>query len=435
MKRRVQKGINLTTIFTVFLVSLVAIFVTLEFVSNRINKQYISVQSSIDSYIICEKASQTIKDVANYLTDKAQLFIMNHEVKYVDEYIEEKFVTKRRESAVQDLLDMTSPTDITYRRIQIAMEQSESLSKMEMYAMALAYEAMGVKDLPIQFAGISVDRNSNLVADEKQKTAEQAIFGDGYSISKLRVNENCASTISDIENNIQRQLQDNSERLSNFLHIVNTIQLVLLVLTVVFFVLIAFLVLMPLRSFVSSIRSDGRLEVVGSREFRFLAETYNDVHEFDALTNILNRRAFEELCQRSEESKDVLALIFVDLDNFKGINDTLGHAKGDLVLKNVASNLKAVFRKKDHVFRIGGDEFAVICPGLTKENEDTVIEKINILNNYIAKIDMDYYVSVSAGMAFSTNGYSKTLYENADKALYKTKENGKRGISVWDQVL
>ncbi len=133
------------------------------------------------------------------------------------------------------------------------------------------------------------------------------------------------------------------------------------------------LVVVPLMRCGESIRQGKTFPVEGADELRVLAETYNKMYaenqeaqalirhkaEHDPLTDLLNRGSFEKLLRLYEEDA-AFALIIVDVDFFKGVNDTYGHAVGDDILKTVAELLRTAFRSVDHVCRIGGDEFAVI---------------------------------------------------------------------------
>lgn len=89
--------------------------------------------------------------------------------------------------------------------------------------------------------------------------------------------------------------------------------------------------------------------------------------EHDAMTELLNRRSFEKLLKIHEEGNSSYALILVDVDTFKSVNDTYGHDMGDHILKKVAENLRKAFRSIDYVCRIGGDEFAVIMVEMTSD--------------------------------------------------------------------
>ena len=157
----------------------------------------------------------------------------------------------------------------------------------------------------------------------------------------------------------------------------------------------------------------------------------------DSLTGILNKIAFQETVQqviREAGDQECCALYIIDLDDFKHVNDNLGHAVGDCVLTDAARKLKGIFRDSDIIGRIGGDEFAALlrCP---KEKANELEGLANsraqaILREMATTYESDgkrVQVSVSIGVAtFPAHGGDyKTLYVNADKALYTAKREGK----------
>ena len=154
------------------------------------------------------------------------------------------------------------------------------------------------------------------------------------------------------------------------------------------------------------------------------------ISETDGLTKLLNRRGLENRLKdifKDENSNG--ALIIFDLDNFKSVNDILGHPIGDEVLKIFSSCLTNSFRKNDIISRIGGDEFIVF---INKNIEsDALSNKLNEILNYI-RSNLNYYyknygLSTSIGVAYKDNDINtyEELYEKADKALYKAKNLGK----------
>ena len=157
----------------------------------------------------------------------------------------------------------------------------------------------------------------------------------------------------------------------------------------------------------------------------------------DQLTGILNKVSFEELVgnRLAADPKTVPhALILLDVDNFKGVNDTLGHAYGDEVLSRIGSSLRAVFSTEDYVGRIGGDEFCVLVNAKAPENMDytayirTKCEMIAAaFREHYTGDDGKYKISGSIGCAFFNKDGEDfpTLYQAADKALYASKHRGK----------
>ncbi len=155
---------------------------------------------------------------------------------------------------------------------------------------------------------------------------------------------------------------------------------------------------------------------------------------FDPLTKILNKVAFQEAVEHAlagARDRESCALYIIDMDNFKSVNDNLGHAMGDKVLVDAAKKLQQIFRNSDLVGRIGGDEFAAFlhCPKdrvleiseLAAKKAETVLANLNAVYQKGGK---QVQVSVSIGVAiYPSHGKNyASLYENADKALYIAKE-------------
>lgn len=152
----------------------------------------------------------------------------------------------------------------------------------------------------------------------------------------------------------------------------------------------------------------------------------------DLLTGLLNKvtteQSIEAIC-KSENNNENHGLFIIDLDNFKAVNDNLGHHFGDVVLQGVANDIKSCFRQDDIVGRIGGDEFIILMKHC---NQDDIIEdKANKICKLLQKTfkgeTCDYTVSASVGISvYPEHGTSfESLYKNADKALYKSKASGK----------
>lgn len=171
---------------------------------------------------------------------------------------------------------------------------------------------------------------------------------------------------------------------------------------------------------------------------------------YDELTDILNRRGFKEEAEkifgdiypdgRKGSEKRVapklpFSVIFIDLDNFKKVNDKYGHDAGDMVLKNTAKTLKHHLRKNDIYARWGGEEFVVALPKITEPIAEKIAEKlrqkietreVNIGKNRKIRIT----ISIGIVMHHNENTLSGMI-ENADMAMYKAKKKGKNRAEMF----
>ena len=160
---------------------------------------------------------------------------------------------------------------------------------------------------------------------------------------------------------------------------------------------------------------------------------------YDPLTNLPNRRyvrdALERLIQQSRGDNKSLAIALVDLDNFKRVNDSLGHDAGDMLLSVLADRLRQRLNKNDIVARMGGDEFYVIVSDINdKTVVDTITKRISAALSQPVRIKNHFVeVSVSIGVAFypeNANG-PEELIRNADIALYRAKDQGKDCVAYF----
>lgn len=150
----------------------------------------------------------------------------------------------------------------------------------------------------------------------------------------------------------------------------------------------------------------------------------------DAMTGLYNRRYLEQYFLLHEREDALSALIHIDLDNFKTLNDTLGHQAGDAMLIRMGALLQEHFRKSDCVARVGGDEFVIYMPQLAeKENAAQRVRDFLAALPLTAEEDgVSVAISASIGVAFSQENCLSTyqqLYDLADTAMYQAKKTGK----------
>ncbi len=155
----------------------------------------------------------------------------------------------------------------------------------------------------------------------------------------------------------------------------------------------------------------------------------------DSLTGLLNRRSYDKFIQaetaRSTRYSSSLSLIIFDVDRFKVINDRHGHGIGDLVFVDLAREVAGLVRETDMVFRVGGDEFVVVCPETDADGAFRLAEKMRIKVEQYA-FATDNTETISLGIAeFQKDTTKEQLYCRADEALYHAKNNGRNRSEVW----
>ncbi len=161
----------------------------------------------------------------------------------------------------------------------------------------------------------------------------------------------------------------------------------------------------------------------------------------DALTGLPNRTLIldraEQMLARCARSQAEVAALFIDLDNFKGINDTLGHAAGDQLLQAVAARLDGVVRGSDALGRLGGDEFVVVCEALTVETgpeliAERLLEALKPPYRLGAEEQTCVTVTASIGIAIGKTVSAEELLREADVAMYRAKWDGKNRHVVFE---
>lgn len=177
---------------------------------------------------------------------------------------------------------------------------------------------------------------------------------------------------------------------------------------------------------------------------RFIAESFGDIRKFekhattDALTGLSNRHAMEETFPREVTRclKDEIpaSLIMIDVDGFKEFNDNFGHIAGDRVLSAVAQVLQKQFRSRDYLVRFGGDEFAVLLPGVNETEALAIADRVRRMVSGSTDANEDSLIQipvrVSMGVAqLGSEGSFESLLRAADEALYRAKNAGRDTVS------
>ena len=159
----------------------------------------------------------------------------------------------------------------------------------------------------------------------------------------------------------------------------------------------------------------------------------------DALSGVANRKAFDETLQYSlsnfHRQQEPFALLLLDVDHFKWINDTHGHASGDLVVQNLADFLKSLVRAGDFVARFGGDEFAILFRKMSGEIAATVADRIRLAiarhNFAVGAGGERIAVTCSMGLAAVNSGdTAESIFVRADEAMYRSKRGGRNQLQV-----
>lgn len=171
-------------------------------------------------------------------------------------------------------------------------------------------------------------------------------------------------------------------------------------------------------------------------EVRALYDREQDLSLHDPLTGLLNNRAFLDKVatenRRLQRHPGSLTMVYIDLDDFKQVNDARGHRAGDILLKSVAQMMINTMRSTDFVARLGGDEFAILLPDTNADVARTVLAKIQ--ERLLQQLrEQNYLVTFSIGAVTFTQTQPDPadMIYTADHAMYAVKQRGKNGIEHW----
>lgn len=450
-KKKPLKGIRIRTVSYGMIFLSAILYILLIAATIYTSKEYKAMTEATSDYIACQNYAAQVSDGSNYLTEQIRLYVMTMQPEYMEAYFTEVHDTRRRENALEALEQYNVGSE-TMKFLETALSHSNKLMERECYAIRLiaASENADMEEFPeeVREAALS-EQDRDLTSDEMVEKARTIIFDTGYQDAKLLINENVAYFVESVIDMTHQRQQDSLVMLEKAMLRQKIFISILFILSLITFFMIILLIVKPLQLYINCIKEEKRLDITGSYEFKYLALTYNDIYEIkasheallrhkaehDPLTGLINRGGFDQMKEFLRINPCPLALLIIDVDKFKGINDGYGHEVGDQVLKKVASVIKDHFRAKDYPARIGGDEFAVIVTDITLGMKDIILEKANAMNEILTNpTDGLPSVSLSIGGAFCSQGFLDELYVNADKALYSVKEHGRCGCRFYEDL-
>jgi len=411
--------------------------------------EYAVLRTAMRDYIACEEAVHKLQTGSDNLTKQVRLAVATGEQEYIDAYFEEANVTRSRENALSELSELDDNTD-AIAALQEALNASVDLMQTEYYAMRLIEESSGTEmsAWPDELKAVELSAaDEALSAEDKQKKAQQLVIGLEYEGAKEVISQDVQDAVTVLSEKIYHKQNRAADIFSDVFKKIILCVMVFAVMMLIICLIMRYWVVRPLLDYNEDIQKDVLLKVHGANELQMLAKTYNELYqeneereklmkhqaEHDPLTELLNRGSFDRILDMYERNHDNFALILIDVDTFKSVNDTYGHAVGDVILKKVAGMLKTAFRTIDYVCRIGGDEFAIVMVEMTSDLSYTITDKITEINRQLAVAEENVpAVSLSVGVAFTDRkNPGKSLFTDADSALYYTKEHGRNGCNFY----
>lgn len=416
-----------------------------------ISKNNLRLEAASNNLILAEHSAQDLQDGSDYLTDSAREFAVTGELRYLNNYFEEVKETRRRDEALSSMEELLEGTDgNAYSSISKALAVSNELMEKEYLSMRLIQATFNYSadQIPSEVSSIELSaEDAALSAEEQHAKAIDIVFNDEYESYKVVIRENvskCTNQLIESSRQSVEAIRTSTKRLL----IIQVSLLSLLMLCVLGEVIfITKSIRKPLTQMVELMRKQEKVTPQGAAELQFVTNTYNDILEenqrahkqlsyeatHDVLTGILNRSAYEVFMESTD--KDHIALIIIDVDNFKTINDTYGHDVGDQILQKVAQILSENFRSVDAVCRLGGDEFVVVMTRANSSMRQLIKNKITKANDILMNPQDDLpKASLSVGVAFSDRPNPQgDIFKDADTALYKIKNGGRCGCAIYGE--
>ena len=442
-----EKGRKLQTMNYMFVAIAIFAALVLFTADTFVRNGYKRMQQASNRYITAQQAVADMEIGSDYLTDRVRSFVFTGDKQYMNDFFEEVNVTRRREHALSilgSLLDNTNNS--AYESLETALRLSNELIGHEYLAMRLRLKADNAEEIPDVLSDIEIsDDDLALDKEEMLNKARLYLFDDYYIGHKEQIRANVRNCSESLINTSSEELEQATLRMDWLLRIQTFLTAVFLVTVLGMVVFIRRQVRKPLTHMVELMRAQKAVPPTGAEELRYVTRTYNQilmennrVHAeltyaayHDALTGLYNRGAYEMFLKSID--MEHAALIIVDVDDFKSVNDHYGHDIGDKVLKRVADTLKHSFRSDDVICRIGGDEFVVVMVRANSSMEQVVRNKIAQINQTLQKPFEDVpAVTLSVGVAFSDRKNPQgDIFKDADTAVFRSKNEGKGRCSIY----
>lgn len=448
-RRIKEKGLSLKTTSRMML--FISIFITLLLIVSSIvaYANFMALEHSSDNFIELEATATDLMEASDYLTEQVQCYTVLGDREYLDNYFTEAFETKRRENAIA-VIEAVMPDSPALASLKDSMDHSVNLMECEYYAMRLVLEAYGDTDIPGPLLNVTLtEEDAMLSPEEKLDLARNIVHNSDYYEQKDNIRENSNACLEQLKADaleLHRNLEIRSRRALIAVMLLIVAQTLLIVAMIW---LHNYLGIQPVLQAVDHIRRDENIPIAGASEIRYLAGAYNFMYNayknsishlnfkasHDELTGVYNRAGYEII----KNSVDITttAMMIIDADKFKHINDTYGHEMGDKVLKRVANTLKNSFRSDDYICRIGGDEFLVFMVHLVGDPRVLIESKINTINQQLSEPEQGVPpITLSAGVSFTDIVMDPdVMFQRADAALYHVKENGRNGCCFYTREL
>ena len=444
-----EKTIMLRTVNIVFSVLAFILAVLLFISDSMITRSHVSMDEANRHYILSEQASSDLEAGSDYLTVSVRSFAVTGELRYLEDYFEEVLVTRRRDNAVADLKELLQDENsVAYTALSKGLEYSNELMELEYRAMRLTQLGCGIPDgdVPAEVAGYKLSPEDEALSPvAKREAAVQLLFGGEYLLFKDQIREQVQLCSDELVTASEEEMAATRAEMDRLMQVQGALLIAMVLAVAGEVVYLATQVRGPLTRMVEHMRTQEAIPPAGAEELRFVARTYNEIlgeiskkqkilsyeATHDPLTGLGNRSYYESFMENAD--RENIALMIIDVDHFKSINDTYGHDVGDRILKKVAEILTRSFRSVDAVCRHGGDELVAVMTRANSTMEQLVLNKISRANALLQEPEEGLpKTSLSVGVAFSDRKDPEgDIFKDADTALYRVKNSGRSGCAIY----
>ena len=447
MKNKQSKGVSLKTIN--YLLVIVAVFISgmMLYVTFELSDSFYGLTVSSDNNIKLGKATHELMNASDHLTEKVQRFTATGEMRFLNEYFEEAFVSRRREAAIAKMSQDESCIP-ALKKLKNAMHYSLELMNLDYYAMRLVIEAQGYTEYPELLKSVKLsDKDQALTNEEKMRLATKLVLSDDYYKMKNNIRINMRASLYELE---QLANATNKSALGSLHSDMLLDRSAIIIQTLLVFSMVwltSHLGLNPILDAVKHIRSSRLIPDIGASEIKYLAGVYNKMYELykanlerlsfkashDELTDAYNLSGYDLLLS-SVDTNSTYMLVF-HIDDFKELNDKYGHETGNKVLIKLTKILQNNFLSDGYVCRIEGAKFAVLKINSIQLQNDQIASRIKKITKELGKKEDGLpTVSVSVGVAHGLNASNaKDLFEKANKAMYQAKQKGKENYAFYSE--
>lgn len=444
-KRHISiRAINLSLVVVVVLFSAIV-----ECISILVEKQYTAAADVQNTYTICSDAADVLQKESDNLSFAIEEYVITQDLDAVERYFE-IIDGELREHEVE----RAKEREVDCSALEAALSLSNELAERELHAFALFFaEEKNAGNIPQQVREYPLSElEVQMPGEERKQAARELIHGKEYIKYKQKIYDKLETFERDVLERTQIEIQKEMIGISRYLKYQRVFQVVENLLVILIAVVIYRNVTVVMKNYSRAICEGKHIELKGPDELRYLGKIINGFLEeqqqkkeelqwqakYDSLTQVANKGETERYIQKKLDCKGARgALIFVDIDDFKHINDNYGHAEGDRAIQWVVDVIRRSFRDNDFIGRFGGDEFILWIDGISRDRASYIRERIKELNEKLQEDKgLSAPVSISAGVTFCISGEQyEDVLKRADQALYMRKRSGKRGCLIFEEII